>query len=269
MKTRSIIATALVMLCLATAPLWAQRDAGQRAGEDESPGEMSEESFRQTVNRDLAAWRHDDARTLLEDHQEKYSKSTGYDVAWALMLGQERELDEAADKLDTATKRNSLDPSAPYFLGEIRSWQKKRTSATKAWKQARDRAEAILEGNEEGEENGWALYWHGAALIRLGKFSEAEGQLKKALKNGADEAMTEFQLGLALMYREKWLSARKAFDRCLEADSAFSHAYYFRGRVWQQLDKTEEMLLDMDRFLQLAPDAREANAAKSILRAGG
>ena len=230
---------------------------------------VNDEPFQLTVNRDLAAWRHDDARALMEEHQETHGKSTGYDVAWALMLAQERELDDAADKLDTATRKNSPDPSAPYFLGEIRSWQKKRDSATRAWKLARDRAEAILEGNEEGEEDGWALYWHGAALIRLGKYSQAEDQLKKALKNGADEAMAEFQLGLALMYRKKWPESREAFDRCLEADSAFSHAYYFRGRVWHQLNKTEEMLLDMDRFLQLAPDAREAGAARSILRAGG
>ena len=81
--------------------------------------------------------------------------------------------------------------------------------------------------------------------------------------------MAEFQFGLTQMYLKKWDPARQAFTRCLEVDSGFSHAYYFRGRVWQELGKTEEMLLDMDRFLTLAPDAREANAAKSILRAGG
>ncbi len=266
MKTLSIAATVLVMLSLTTAPLWAQRDGGQRAGEDESGGEMTEESFSQTVNRALAAWRHDEARTLMEEKRAKYGKSTGYYVAWALMLAQERKLDTATTKLDTATKENPLDPSAPYFLGEIQSWQKKKDPATEAWKQARDRAKAIL---KEDKKNGWALYWQGAAQIRLGQYAEAKEVLKKALKYGADRAMTEFQLGLALMYLERWDDARKAFNKCLKADSAFSHAYYYRGRVWQKLKKTEEMLLDMDRFLQLAPDAREANAAKSILRAGG
>lgn len=265
MTTRSITIAVLVLCCLTTAPLWAQRGGGQRAGDDEPAGEMTEASFRQTVYRDLAAWRHASARTMLEEQQETYGKSAGYDVAWAIMLAQERKLDQAATKLDTATGENPSDPSAPYFLGEIRSWQKN-DAAADAWLQARDRAKAIL---EEDDKNGWAWYWHGSALIRLREYSEAEGRLKNALNNGADEAMAEFQLGLALMYQEKWDSARTAFDRCLEVDSAFSHAYYFRGRVWQELGKTEEMLLDMDRFLQLAPDAREANAAHSILRAGG
>jgi len=227
---------------------------------------MTEKSFHEIVLLDLAAWRHDDARTLMEDHRGKYGKSTGYDVAWALMLAQERKLETATSKLDTATQENSLDPSAPFFLGEIQSWLKNKDAADKAWKQARDRAKAIL---KEDKKNGWAFYWQGAAQIRLGQYAEAKDVLKKALKYDADRAMTEFQLGLVQMYMERWDDARKAFDKCLKADSAFSHAYYYRGQVWQKLRKTEEMLLDMDRFLQLAPDAREANAAKSILRAGG
>lgn len=266
MKRRSITATVLVLFCVTTNPLWAQRDGGQRGGDDESSSEVAEKSFHETVLLDLAAWRHDDARTLMEDQRGKFGKSTGYDVAWALMLAQERKLETATSKLDTATKENVLDPSAPYFLGEIQSWQKKEDPAKTAWMQARDRAKAIL---KEDTKNGWAFYWQGAAQVRLGQYAEAKDVLKKALKYDADRAMTEFQLGLALMYLERWDDARKAFNKCLKADSAFSHGYYYRGRVLQKLKKTEEMLLDMDRFLQLAPDAREANAAKSILRAGG
>ena len=266
MRKRTIIAAALVMLSLTTAPLWAQRNGGQRAGDEDLTGELNEKSFREMVILDLAAWRHENARALMEDQRGKFGKSTGYDVAWALMLAQERKLETAITKLDTATKENSLDPSAPYFLGEIQSWQKKKEPADEAWKQARDRAKAIL---KEDKKNGWAFYWQGAAQIRLGQYAEAKDVLKKALKYDADRAMTEFQLGLALMYMERWDDARKAFDKCLKADAAFSHAYYYRGRVWQKLRKTEELLLDMDRFLTLAPDAREASAAKSILRAGG
>ena len=266
MKKRSITATALVLFCLTTSPLWAQRGGGQRVGDDEPAGEMTEESFHETVLLNLAAWRHDDARTLMEDQRAKFGKSTGYDVAWALMLAQERKLETATTKLETATQENSLDPSAPYFLGEIQSWQKNKDAANAAWEQARDRAKAIL---KEDKKNGWAFYWQGAAQIRLGQYAAAKEVLKKALKYDADRAMTEFQLGLALMYLERWDDARKAFDKCLKADAAFSHAYYYRGRVWQKLRKTEELLLDMDRFLTLAPDAREASAAKSILRAGG
>ncbi len=259
MKTRSIIVTALVMCFPATAPVWAQ------GGENQGSGESGQASSHQTVLLDLAAWRHAEVRTTLEEQRATHNKSAGYDVAWALMLAQERDLDQAAAKLGKASRGNPSDPSAPYFLGEVRSWQKK-GNATGAWRQARDRAKAIL---EEDKKNGWAWYWQGSALIRLGKYSQAEGRLKKALDKGADPAMTEFQLGLALMYQKKWDPARMAFNRCLGMDSGFSHAYYFRGRVWQELGKTEEMLLDMDRFLTLAPDAREANAARSILRAGG
>ncbi len=260
MKMRSITGAALVVGCLGAGPIFGQ-DGG-----DQGSGESTQASFHQTVYRDLAAWRHTKAKEMLEEQKATHGKSAGYDVAWAVMLAQERKLDKAIQKLTRASRKDKADPSAPYFLGEIQSWKKESASATEAWKQARDRAKAIL---KKDKKNGWAMFWHGSALIRLGNYSKAEGRLKKAIKNGADRAMGEYQLGLAQMYQEKWDPARGAFSRCLEADSGFSHAYYFRGRVWQKLGKTEEMLLDMNRFLTLAPDAREANAAKSILRAGG
>ena len=256
MKIRSITMAALMLCCVATNPIDAQ------SGGQQGSGETSHES----VYRDLAAWRHAEVREMLEEQKATAGKSAGSDVAWAVMLAQERKLDQAVQKLTKASRKDTRDPSAAYFLGEIQSWKKENGAATKAWRQARDRAKAIL---TEDRKNGWAMYWQGAALVRLGEYSKAETQLKKALKNGADKAMGEYQLGLAQMYRKKWEPARGAFSRCLRADSGFSHAYYYRGRVWQELGKTEEMLLDMDRFLTLAPDAREANAAKSILRAGG
>ena len=260
MKMRSITVAALVVCCLGAGPICAQ-DGGNQGS-----GEATEMSFHQTVYRDLAAWRHTKAKEMLEEQRSTQGKSAGYDVAWAFMLAEERKLDKAIRKLSKASRKDKTNPSAAYFLGEVHSWKKESASATEAWQQARDRAMAIL---KEDKKNGWAMYWQGSALIRLGDYSKAEGQLKKALRNGADRAMGEYQLGLAQMYQEKWDPARETFSRCLEVDSGFSHAYYYRGRVWQELGKTEEMLLDMDRFLTLAPDAREANAAKSILRAGG
>ncbi len=254
MKIRSITMAALVMCCVGINPIEAQG-----AGEQGT-------SSNNNVYRDLAAWRHTEAREMLEEQKATAGKSAGSHIAWAVMLAQERKLDQAVQQLSKATRQDKSDPAAAYFLGEVQSWKKQNASAAKAWRQARDRARAIL---KEDKRNGWAMYWQGAALIRLGEYSKAEAQLKKSLKNGADRAMGEYQLGLAQMYQKKWEPARAAFNRCLRADSGFSHAYYYRGRVWQELGKTEKMLLDMDRFLKLAPDAREANAAKSILRAGG
>lgn len=248
----------VLSLCFGTIPLWAHGDSC-------SDEEVTAESFRDHLFLDLAAWRHTQARERLENDKVAFGKSNGYLVAWAVMLAEERTFEKAIKDLKKATRKDKADPAAPYYLGEILSWQKDET-ATEAWKQSRDRAVAMLDLNKK---NGWAMYWLGSALIRLGEYRQAESKLKKALKNGADRAMTEFQIGSAMMYQEKWESAVAAFSRCLEEDSGFAHAYFMRGRILQELGKTEEMLLDMDRFLTLAPDAREANAAKSILRAGG
>lgn len=259
MKMSLMTLTALVIACLVAPPAVAQGDEGQGTDTVEEP------SFHETVLQDLAAWRHTEAKESMKANKKTHGKSTGFEIGWAVMLAEERKLDKAVRLLKKITDKNPTDASAPYFLGEIYSWRKEAEPADEAWKKARDRAKTLL---TEDPQNGWASYWLGAAFIRLGEYSKAVGKIRKGLKNGTNRSMSEYQLGLALMYQEKWESARNAFDQCLEADSGFSHAYYYRGRVWQKLGKTEEMLLDMDRFLALAPDAREANAAKSILRAG-
>ena len=187
MKIRSITMAALILCCLGTNPIDAQ-SGGQQSSDGTS---------HQNVYRDLAAWRHIEAREMLEEQKATAGKSAGSDVAWAVMLAQERKLDQAIQQLTKASRKDARDPSAPYFLGEVQSWKKENAAATKAWRQARDRARAIL---SEDRKNGWAMYWQGAALIRLGEYSKAEAQLKKALKNGADKAMGEYQLGLAQMY---------------------------------------------------------------------
>ncbi len=255
----------LALMLVATAsPVLAQDGEGGDTGASGS-NEMDRTTFRWTVLRDLSGWRRDEARELLAEQKTTFGKTTDYTVADALILAQERKLDKAVTALREAVEADTDDPSAPYFLGEVLSW-KKNEGAEEQWRTAKKRAKAILENDKK---NPWALFWQGAALIRLGDYQMAEGKLKKALANGSDPAMTEFQLGLARMYREKWGTAREAFDRCIEADGGYAHAYYYRGRVWEKLGNTEKMLLDMDRFLALAPDAREANAARSILRSGG
>ncbi len=234
--------------------------------EDEKPGAPPAKVFSDNVQPDLAAWRHSKARSAMEAQKETYQGSPYFDAAWGYLLAQERRLDEAVTALDAASKAEPKDPVAPYLLAEVQSWKNNRDAAKRGWEQARDRARVIVEKDPSDPR---AQFWLGASLVRLGQFDSARNHLGKALEKGFEPAMSEYQIGLSFTYQRNWNAARDAFNRCLAADSGLAHAYYYRGRVWKELGKTEEMLLDMDRFLKLAPDAREANAARSLLNAGG
>ena len=109
----------------------------------------------------------------------------------------------------------------------------------------------------------------GAVLLKLGQIKDAGKYLEKARKSGFSPAQTYFQIGLYESAQKKWKEALKAFNHCLEEDEGFAHAYYYRARIFGKLGKKSEMLVDLDRFLKLAPDAREAGAAKALLNNGG
>lgn len=240
--------------------------AEETTTDDPQPTAIPSKVFADGVIRDLSAWRHAAARTELEKKRAEIGETTPYLTAWSYLLATERKLDEAIVSLQTAVHDDSEDPVACFLLGEVRSWKNQRDGANQAWQMARNRANAQL---TENPADARARYWLGASQIRLGDFGTAKTNLTQALEAGFSPAMTNYEIGLAETYQKKWNQAKTAFDRCLEADSGFAHAYYYRARIFKELGNTEQMLIDLDRFLTLAPDAREANAARSLLRAGG
>ena len=102
-----------------------------------------------------------------------------------------------------------------------------------------------------------------------GRLAEVETALKVAKDNGFSKALVHYQIGLSYAFSEKWEKARESLDKAIAADSGFAHAYYYRGLTWKQLKRTDQMMLDLDRFLKLAPKAKEASTARSLLKAGG
>jgi len=216
--------------------------------------------------KDLSAWRADAARSRLEQHRPDIGNTIPFKTAWSYLLATEQKLDEATTSLQTATQGDTADPVAPYLLGEVRSWKNQQDAARQAWRKAKTRAQAQL---AESPDNARANYWLGATLNRLGEFGNARNHLAKALEKDFSPAMTNYQIGLTWIYEQKWNNAVASFNSCLEADNGFAHAYYYRARAYKALGNTEQMLVDLGRFLDLAPDAREATAARSMLRAGG
>jgi regulator of sirC expression with transglutaminase-like and TPR domain len=66
---------------------------------------------------------------------------------------------------------------------------------------------------------------------------------------------------------EKWPDAVAAIDALAAGDPKFAHLYFYRGLAWGKLDRKDKMLVDMDQFVKLAPNAPEAAIAGTYLAA--
>lgn len=269
-KTVFIILTLISLIPLHS---WAQRNdssssraSGEQQEDTPPPLPKTAAELRLSTLGDLSAWRHKEARKELIATQDEFGSTPEFKTAWGYLLAEEKKLDKAVEALAQTTKANRIDPAPAWLLGEIYSWKKEKSAASKAFKDAKNRAGAIL---KDRPEDGEANYWMGAALLKLGKIAEAGKYLKKAQAKGFSPALTKLQLGLYFSAQKKWKDAKKAFDECIKTDSGFAHAYYYRARVLDKLGQKSEMLIDLDRFVKLAPDAREAAAAQALLNNGG
>lgn len=213
-----------------------------------------------------AAYKVPEARQALTDNQEQYGTTAFYKGADGLAKLAAGDLDGAIDLLNQAANQNTADPAADYFRGEALYWKKSNDAAAAAWKRSRDRAKALVTA---APDDARANFYLGAASVRMKDFAAARAALTKAREKGFPAAMVSYQLGLCHAFEKKWQDAKTAFDQAIAANNGFAPAYFYRARVWKELRRTDEMMLDLDRFLKLAPSSLEAPIAKSMLAAGG
>lgn len=218
------------------------------------------------VLRDLAAWRPKQARSGLESQGAASSKVAPLRAAWGVLQGEEGSTNDALKTLDAAV---ALDPAAPaplYEKGELLYRLERMSEAQAAWKASRQKAEALVAAHPDDAR---ALYYLGAASVRMKDFDAARDALSKALAKGADPALVHYQVGLSWAFAGKWKEAVDELSRTIEIDSGFAHAYYYRGLCYNKLDQKDKMINDFSRFVALAPNAPEAAKVRAILAAVG
>lgn len=251
------------------------RSAGGRAGGQgsasgqeqakgsEQPAPQGETTARQAV-RYAVGWNAEKARETLERVTGEAAASVDYRVAKALVPMAEGKLDPALAELDQAAKSSPAAPGPEYYRGELLLWKGNAKGAEDAWKAAAAKAQAELTRTPK---DGWASYYLGAARVRLRQYGPAREALAAALANGASEPLVRYQLGLVALAEQRWQEAVDAFTAALAKDPGFAYAYYYRGLAWSKLKRTDQLLLDMDRFLALAPESPDAPKARSVLEA--
>jgi tetratricopeptide (TPR) repeat protein len=221
---------------------------------------------------ELAAWNLKAAGRTLNRAEGKFGSTPEYQTAWALyeamngLAGNSSQLDTAMQSLEARSKANRFAPVADYWRGEILYGQGNNSAAGAAWKAALRESEGWVESDQG---NATAQFYLGAALVRNKQYEPARKALEKAEEFGFDRAMVQHQIGLSYLFSQTWGPARKAFDAAIEAEKTFAPSYFWRAMAWDKLGRKDNMLIDLDQFVKLAPDAPEAGKAKAVLASAG
>jgi tetratricopeptide (TPR) repeat protein len=241
------------------------------AQQNPSPNQQAQAVANRAIA-DLAAWKNQSARNYLQNQKAKFGSTPQFQTAWALLETQEGAdgkkamVDSGVTELSKMSKNKSVDFVAAYYYGEILYSQNKRNEANAAWQAAAKSAGAAVKAEPT---DATAQFYLGAALVRAKRFDEARTALRLAVRGGFDEAMVNHQIGLSYLFAEKWKEAKDAFDLGLSVDPRYAPMYFYRGMAWDKLGRKDNMLIDLDMYVKLAPNAPDAGFAKSVLKSAG
>ena len=259
MNRAVVVACTLPMILrLAPATTLAQQEASQ------PPPQTKAERIGDRAISGLVAWKVSPAENLLANNEKDLATTPEYKTALGYLRAIQGNAEEGIALLQDAAKAKPTDPAPHFCLGSVLYWQKKYDDANSAWKTARDRGKSLVDVNAADSR---AQYYMGASQVRLKQFGPARKALSAARDAGFDPALVGFQLGLSYALEEKWQDAVNAFDAVASSDPKFAHVYFYRGLAWDKLDRKDKMLIDMDRFVELAPTAPEAGIARTYLSA--
>jgi len=192
--------------------------------------------------------------------------ATNVDVAIALgrLLEQEKKYDESAAVLRRAAGTAPADARVALWLGETLLRAKKPADADASFKVSAELAAAAVVATPD---DAGALLVQGSALSRLRRYDEAMVALGKARDLDGGSPETLYQMGATRAFQQKWTDAVTFLDQSLEKDSGTALAYYYRALAQEKLGRKDLMVIDLDRFVKVAPSAPEADRARALLAA--
>lgn len=212
----------------------------------------------------LDAFQAKEARVVLEPVASQAASNADVAIALGRLLEQEKKYDESATVLRKAAEAVPADPRIPLWLGETFLRARKMADADSSFRKAADLAAqaAVARPADAG-----AFRVRGAALSRLRRYDEAMAALGKARELDGGSAETLYQMGSTRAFQQAWADAVALLSQAVEKDSGKALAYYYRGLAQEKLGRKDLMILDLDRFVKLAPTAPEAERARALLAA--
>jgi tetratricopeptide (TPR) repeat protein len=203
-----------------------------------------------TVDRRLWEHKTSDARSAVAPVAAQADSNPAVAIALGRVLEQEKNYGESEARLRKATELAPSDPAAWVWLGETYLRQRNTGAAEGAFRKAAE----VAGGND---------YYLGVARQRLRQYDEAVAAFGRAQGFGA---LVPYQIGVTRVFQEQWQPALDQLSQAIDMDPALAYAYYYRGRAADKLGRKDLLVNDMERFLNLAPNAPEADQARAILR---
>ena len=218
----------------------------------------------QKANRKLVEYQTKEARAAIQPTVARADTDGAIAVTLGRVLEQENKYDEAAKTLVKAAQLLPGDPSPQLYLGETYVHTGRFGDAEAAFGKAAKLAQIAVQ--KDGN-NAAAWYCLGVAQQRIKQYDNAFDSLAKAAKAGFDSTLVLFQQGTTRVMGGKWQEAVELLTRALNENSGLAYAYYYRGLAQDKLGKKDQLVLDMDRFLKIAPQAPEADKARAVVKA--
>lgn len=232
----------------------------QPGGEQPSPGasETPPPAAVGEVDRLLAEYKTGEARSAIAPLSGQADSNPYVSMALGRVLDQEKKYSEATSRLRKAAELAPADPAPQVYLGEALLRARKSGEADAAFRKAAELAQG---------KGGDSLYYLGVAQQRLRQFDQAVETLERARGQAPSNSMIPFQIGVTRAFQEQWTPAVEQLSRAIEMNSGLAYAYYYRGLAYDKLNRKDQLVKDMERFLALAPDAPEADRARAVLQA--
>jgi len=255
---RPILAAALALAFLAPAAR-AQQAAPAAAPAPPTPSEIA-----RGAGRKLDAFQAKEARAALEPLVSQAGSNADVAIALGRLLEQEKKYDESAAVLRKAAEAAPADARVPLWLGETLLRAKKTADADASFKKSAELAASAVAAKPD---DAGALLVQGAALSRLRRYDEAMVALGKARELDGGSPGTLYQMGATRAFQQKWADAVTLLTQTLEKDTGMALAYYYRALAQEKLGRKDLMVIDLDRFVKVAPEAPEADRARALLAA--
>ncbi len=195
-----------------------------------------------------------DAKKAIEEYRQalRYDPSNSqYVYEYSIALAEDRQYDLAIDVLTKHLQRNPGDRLAYHQLGKIYLLNDQLDAAN----QALSRALPVSTLNN-----------YGTSLKKLGRLEEAEGVYKLALRLAPNDTEVLFNLGTLYNAENKLNEAKATYQEALRIKPDFAEAHYNLGLIFSKLGDKQSAVTHLERFLQLAPGARNAETIRSYLQ---
>jgi Flp pilus assembly protein TadD len=236
----------------------------QQAAPAAPPASTVSSEIARGAGKKLDAFQAKEARAALEPLVSQAGSNADVAIALGRLLEQEKKYDESAAVLRKAAEAAPADGRVPLGLGETLLRARKTADADASFRKAAELASQAVAAKPD---DAGAYLVQGSALSRLRRYDEAMVALGKARELNGGSPETLYQMGATRAFQQKWADAVTLLTQTLEKDTGMALAYYYRALAQEKLGRKDLMVIDLDRFVKVAPAAPEADRARALLAA--